>query len=43
MEFIYVIACGVKTMLIPMFNLECKKINVISPSWNLNGDYMNHG
>jgi hypothetical protein len=26
-----------------MFNLECKKKKkVISPSWNLNGDYMNN-
>jgi len=30
-------------MLIPMFNLECKKINVFTPSWSLNGDYMDHG
>ncbi len=30
-------------MLVLMFNLECKKKKkVISPSWNLNGDYMNH-
>jgi hypothetical protein len=26
-----------------MINLECQKKNVISPSWNLNGEYMNDG